>query len=218
MNSILEYIQNIFLQFLNNENYISLISIIVVAITTYYVTKYTTLKPSHLAIKQAQLENIYLPLHLVFRNLPQSISQSNALVYSKKISNILDRHYLLAFPQLHQLNQMLKSDIINNSDYEKILRIMKHQVDIDYELLKKRLGYPSENFHNIFIRMTFRQKAEFIVAWLNVFWMLIPIILFFILVPYFENDVAFTLVIFLITSIFFFLMLKINHLVKKIKY
>lgn len=218
METMLEYIQNFFLRFSNNENYINIISIIAVTVTTYRVTKYTILKPNHLTIKQAQLENVYLPLYLIFHDLPQSISRSDALTYNKKISNILNRNYLLAFPQLHQLNQILKTNIINDCDYEKILRIMKHQVDIDYELLKKKLGYPSENFYNIFIRMTFKQKANFIVAWLNIIWIFVPIIFFIILVPYLKNEVTFFLVIFLCTFVSFLLVLKINQLVKKIKY
>ena len=88
MNDILQFIKNIFDTFINNDNYINFISIIVVAITTYHVTKYTTLKPNRLAIKQSQLENVYLPLHLLLINLPQSVSKSNALAYSKKIAKV----------------------------------------------------------------------------------------------------------------------------------
>lgn len=218
MDAILSFAKNIFLQFINNENFVNIISIVVVAITTYRVTKYTTLKPSHLAIKQKQLENIYLPLYLVLRDLPQSISRSEALSYNKKISNILDKNYILAFPQLHQLSQLLRTNIIGDGDYEKFLRIMKHQVDIDYELLKKKLGYPSENFHNIFIRMTVRQKAEYIMAWINVLWIAAPIVLSFVLAPYFENEFDFLLIILLIAFTSFLLTLKLNQLIKKIKY
>lgn len=213
MNDILEYIKN-FSHLINNENYVNLISIVVVAITTYYVTKYTTLKPTRLAIKRSQLENIYLPLYLVLKDLPESISKFSALTYSKKISNILDKNYVLAFPQLHQLNQLLKTNIINNSGYDKTLRIMKHQIDIDYELLKKALGYPSENFHNIYIRMTFKQKAEFIVSWLNALWLFIPALLLPILISYFENEIISILLIFLIIFVFLFALIKINKIIK----
>lgn len=216
MDSILEYLKNFF-HFINNENYVNLISIIVVAITTYYVTKYTILKPNRLAIKQLQLENVYLPLYLVLKNLPQPISKSNALTYSKKISNILDKYYVLAFPQLHQLNQLLKLDIIKNSDYDKTLRIIKHQVDIDYELLKKALGYPSENFHTIFIRMTVKQKAEFIVSWLNVIWLFILVIVSSILVSHFKNGFMPLIVIFCVVLVSALVMRKINLIVQNIK-
>lgn len=216
MDDLLKQIQK-FLYFINNENYINLISIFVVALTTYHVTKYTVLKPNRLAIKQSQLEYVYLPLHLVLRNLPQHISRSNALTYSKKIANILDRHYVFAFPQLHKLNRTLKSDIINDFNYDKTLRIMKHQIDIDYELLKKALGYPSENFHKIFVRMTIKQKAEFIVSWLNVLWIFVPVLFCLIFLPYFNGGLTFLLVIILLTFVLSLIMLKVNQSVRKMK-
>lgn len=177
MDDILKF----FTSFLNNEDYVNLISIIVVAITTYLVTKYTTLKPSRLAIKQSQLDNVYLPLHLVFINMPRSISRSDALNYSKKISNTLDAHYILALPQLHKLNQVLKENIISDSGYEKTLGMIKHQVDIDFELLKKTLGYPSENLFVTFRRMTLKQKLDHIFPWIDASWIFISYSMFFVL-------------------------------------
>ena len=84
----------------------------------------------------------------------QSPSRLDAFAYNKKIGNILDRHYVLAFPQLHRLNRTLKEQLVADLDYTETLQTIRHQVVIDYELLKKALGYPSESFRDLFIRMT----------------------------------------------------------------
>lgn len=167
---------NAFFEFVNNGNYIELFSIVVVAITTYFVTKYTILKPEKQKIKQQQLNSVYLPLFRLFHNLPENIAKAKALEYHRKISNILDKYYEFVFPGLHELNDELRSQILKNRDYISTLRIMKHQIDIDYDLLKKSLGYPSANFIDIFIRMTVKQRVLWILSWVNAFYILAPII------------------------------------------
>jgi len=160
VNNFIDFLQKL----LSNENYINFISIIVVATTTYFVTKYNASKPNRIRVKQLQLENVYLPLHRLFLDIPSKTTAENALLYSKKIDDILNQHYVLVFPQLHKLNSSLSNELRANKNYNEILHIMKHQVDTDYELLKKVLGYPSENLYSIFIRMTFKQKAEYLVS------------------------------------------------------
>lgn len=209
MKDILKYMKKFFMSFINNENYIDLISIIVVAITTYYVTKYTILKPNRLSIKKSQLDNVYLPLHLLFKNMPRSISKSDALVYSKKTSNILDKHYILAFPQLHGLNQSLKESIINNSGYEETLGIIKHQVDIDFELLKKTLGYPSENFFVTFKRMTLKQKINCTFPWIDAFLIFLSFFMTVILKNFLGKYAILAMFVFLLISFLILFAIKI---------
>ncbi len=209
MNDILKYIGKFFTNFINNENYINLINMIVVAVTTYLVTKYTTLKPNRLAIKRSQLDNVYLPLHLVFMDMPQLISRSDALNYSKKISNILDAHYILAFPQLHKLNQVLKEKIISGSGYEKTLGIIKHQVDIDFELLKKTLGYPSENLFVTFRRMTLKQKLNCIFPWIDASWVFISYSMTFILKDFLGGYTILALIVLLLIGVLVLCVIKI---------
>lgn len=216
MKDILKYLRKFFMGFINNENYINLISIIVVAITTYRVTKYTTLKPNRLAIKQSQLDNVYLPLYLLFKDMPQPISKLDALGYSKKISNILDKHYILAFPQLHKLNRTLRKNIINNSKYEKTLGIMKHQIGIDFELLKKALGYPSENFFDTFKRMTLKQKMNYIFPWIDAFLIFISYFVAIILEDFLGKYAI--LSIFIPLSITFFILFALKIFIDSLKY
>ena len=153
---------------INNENYVNAISIFVVAFTSYQVAKYNALKPNKLKIKQQQLEKVYLPLIRISLDLPKTLSPKQALEIQQKIDKILDEHYELAYPQLHQLNDELVKSIHSSKGYCEILNDIFHQVSIDYELLKKQLGYPSENMFNLFIRMTKRKKVEFLLGHLNV--------------------------------------------------
>lgn len=176
-NTFLDSISKALLAFVNNENYINLIGIFITAFITYRVAKYTTYKPERLSIKQSQLDNIYLPLFRLLEQMPQSPSRLDAFAYNKKIGNILDRHYVLAFPQLHRLNRTLKEQLVADLDYTETLQTIRHQVVIDYELLKKALGYPSESFRDLFIRMTPKQKLLYLWPWIDVLWIFIPLLL-----------------------------------------
>lgn len=118
-------------------------------------------------------------MYRILVNLPHSLNKNIAQEVSNKLNSLLDAHYELAFPQLHKLNKDLQSALIDDRNYEYIIRIIYHQIAVDYELLKKSLGYPSENFISLFVRMTTKQKCEFIISWVNIFWIFSPIILFF---------------------------------------
>lgn len=176
-NALFEGITKFFLSFVNNENYINLIGILVTAFITYRVAKYTTCKPERLSIKRAQLDNVYLPLFRLLERMPQSVSRLDALTYSKKIANILDKHYVLAFPQLHRLSYTLKRQLAANLNYTETLQSIRHQVVIDYELLKKTLGYPSESSHDLFIRMTPKQKLLYLWPWIDACWLFVPLLM-----------------------------------------
>ena len=176
-NALFEGITKFFLSFVNNENYINLIGILVTAFITYRVAKYTTCKPERISIKRAQLDNVYLPLFRLLERMPQSVSRLDALTYSKKIANILDKHYVLAFPQLHRLSYTLKRQLATNLNYTETLQIIRHQVVIDYELLKKALGYPSESFRDLFIRMTPKQKLLYLWPWIDACWLFVPLLM-----------------------------------------
>ena len=176
-NALFEGITKFFLSFVNNENYINLIGILVTAFITYRVAKYTTCKPERISIKRAQLDNVYLPLFRLLERMPQSVSRLDALTYSKKIANILDKHYVLAFPQLHRLSYTLKRQLATNLNYTETLQTIRHQVVIDYELLKKALGYPSESFRDLFIRMTPKQKLLYLWPWIDACWLFVPLLM-----------------------------------------
>lgn len=216
MADLLLNIWNSIYTFLNNENYIETLSIIVVAITSYHIAKFNASKPNKLKIKQLQLTNVYLPLYRIFSEIPDDLPLSKALSIHNKTSNILDKNYELVFPQLHKLNSELKQCILSQDSYNSKIKIMKHQIEIDYELLKRTLGYPSENFLGIYKHMTFKQKAEFIISWCNVLWIIAPAIIIYIWQRHFPdsfNLTGFWIVFFIIM----FVELRINRWVKNLK-
>ena len=215
MVEIINTLKNSLVNFASNENYINIIGIIVVAITTYRVTKYSVLNPYRLKIKQQQLEYVYLPLFRLFSDMPQDISKTSALSFYEKISNILDKHYVLAFPQLHRLTLALKTDILKDLDYIKTIYSLKHQVDIDYELLKKSLGYPSENFYSLFVRMTPKQKYLCLSPLIDSLWILVPC---FITFPLLKILGIYSIFIFIpITLICGFILRKLNKFANSLK-
>lgn len=210
MDKIIEFLASA----LNNENYINIASILVVAFTSYQVAKYNASKPNKLRVKQLQLEHVYLPLYRILVNLPKDLNKRTAIEIHKKIDNILNSHYELAFPQLHQLNAQLKESLLNNGDYHKVLHIIFHQVSVDYELLKKSLGYPSENSFNLFIRMTKKQKYSFIISWINILWIFIPIFYVYpVCLKFPTYGIFISLALYFLLAIF---MLKINNHIKRL--
>lgn len=94
VNTVEKFISDLF----GNENIINVISILVVAYTTYRVTKYNISKPNILKIKQLQLESVYLPLFRLLDKMPLNPSTQEIVHYQEEISKILNEHYLLVFP------------------------------------------------------------------------------------------------------------------------
>ena len=172
----MDKISSLISAFLGNTNYINFFSIIVVAFTSYQVAKYNASKPNKLKVKQSQLEFVYLPLYRLSIRNPHTISLTKAADIQKEIATILDEHYILAYPQLHTLNAELERTLYFKNGYNEVLKKIFHQVSVDYELLKKALGYPSENIFSIFIRMTNNQKMEYVLSRLNILWFIIFLI------------------------------------------
>jgi hypothetical protein len=191
---------------ISNTTLITYLQILIAAITTYFVTKYTSTKPARLSIGQQQFEKVYLPLYKLLCTSPKSdISKEDTLKYAIRIKSILFKNYELAFPQLHDLLNDLFKAINKNSDYQIIFNKITYQVSLDYEILKKKLGYPSESAFNIFMRKTMKDKLSTILGYITLFY-IIPGI--FIL-GFFANEDTFNKII-CIYFVFFILILFIN--------
>lgn len=169
------------LKLINNSNFWTFISITVVAISSYSVAKYNASKPSKIKVKQLQLENVYLPLFRLFEAIPQNPPIDHVQQLYTKTSLILDNYYELVFPQLHELNRKLASQLKQKQPYDETISYMRHLITIDYELLKKSLGYPSESLYAIIIRMTYKHKKYLI--WLIFRTFALIFISLFVLLP-----------------------------------
>lgn len=139
------------------ENFLQSVFYPLSIIVTIAVTKYTATKPQKLAVKEQQFKLVYLPLHRALNNVNEKkISHVDAVKYAYKIKNTIDKHYELTFPQLHKL---IDETIKSSGEYKKIFKKIKCQIDTDYELLKKALGYPTKGMFSIFRRMTVKGKV-----------------------------------------------------------
>jgi hypothetical protein len=152
----------------NLDNLIKVTSILVTIISTYFVTKYTSNNSRRLEIKQKQFDKVYLPVYrLIKKDMGRRISKEKALEYGVRMKSILLKNYEYAYPQLHNLHYSLMFSIQTKGNYQIDFNKISYQVNLEYNLLKKSLGYPSENFVNLFIRMNLKDKINFILGWIN---------------------------------------------------
>ncbi len=202
------------LSIINNESYVNIISMIVVALSSYKIAKFSASKPQKIQIKQLQLSKVYLPLFRLFSDIPDNPSKKQVLALHKKTANILDSNYELVFPQLHRLIARFKKEILLSKDYSKTISTIRHQVNTDYELLKKSLGYPSESILSIFARMTFSQKLNVVKIWLQGIILFVPMILICISVLFSQSIFAFILLAVFILLLLLFTFIVLAHITK----
>lgn len=201
----------------NIDNFLNILSLIVTSIVTYIITKYTIIKPKKLEIKQLQFEKVYLPIFkLIRKDLSNEIDQKTAINYSIKIKSILLNNYELAYPQLHKLNDSFFKAVKENSNYQEFFSKICYQVNLDYLMLKKDLGYPSESGLGIFNRMTKKDKFSKILEWVNLLLIFIPLVI----VPMtFTSIDLYTIMKFIISYlVLLFILIKLNALVNKMKH
>lgn len=182
---------------ISGEDMIKIISVLITVISTYFVAKYNSNTPRKVEIKQKQLDKVYLPIYkLLLPHISCDISKETAIELTNNIQTILWDNYEFAYPTLHLLLKKINSDINFNKNYQETFNKICYQVGIDYDLLKKSLGYPSENTFGIFKRMNIEDKYNEVVGWLNVFLIFNPMILiFFSKVPFINNNFGKILVI-----------------------
>lgn len=203
MIDILNAFGNLIFSFFSNSNYVQVLGFLISLITSYQIAKHNTFKPRQLEIKEKQLNKIYLPLYRLLENIETNISVENSLYYFKKIEKTLNQNYLLAFPQLHVLTKKLKYEVSARKDVSQTLYSIKRQVEIDYELLKRALGYPSDNFYTIFKRMTPKQKLARIVIVFTTVSTLVPFPAFLLWFPlhFFNGDTKLQIIASMITLV-----------------
>jgi len=153
---------------LTSDSLAKLLTIFLTFFSTYFVAKYNLNNPRKLKIKQLQFDNVYLPIYkLIYFDINKSISKDNALKYAIQINDILEKNFELVFPQLHTLNSQLLDAIKKNKDYQTIFNKISYQISVEYSLLSKALGYPSENSYSLFKRMVTKDKLKSLISWIN---------------------------------------------------
>lgn len=138
-------------------------------ILTYYTTRYTINKPIKRKVNEEQFQKVYLPLYKILctKDLT-NLSNDEYKKYYKRLNNILSKNYELAFPQLHVLSKKFFLAINNNTGINEVLQKIIYQVTLDYERLKKTLGYPHITAYQLFKRQTTSDKLKTIIIFLKV--------------------------------------------------
>ena len=206
---------NSLIDFVANESYINFICTIFTAVLSYKTAKFTSTRPNKLKIKQEQFDKVYLPLYRLLEHLPSVLPRADANKLQIQIAQILEDGYEFAFPQLHILNQEFKERIVSNDlSYLTPLSSIQHQVNLDYALLRKQLGYPSESIFKIFIRMTLKQKIQYVFSWINVFAIFSPALYLPVQFKTFQSApwIA-AILIFVEIAITLFLIIKVNQFI-----
>lgn len=200
MNGIFDYFFSIFAK----QTFYDFIKFIVPIIATYFFTKYTVDNPSKKEIKEKQFHNIYLPLYklLCTKNV-SSMTTEQINKYCKKMLCILSKNYELAFPELHILSLQLYKTINDNGDFKPILEKIIYQISMDYESLKKTLGYPHMNAYQLFKRKTVNDKIRTVLGYILVLYVFPGVfILSFIVTPTdFTNSIYYFIGLFVILYI-----------------
>lgn len=205
---MIEFIKNIF----TVNSAINAIKFILPIMATYFITKYSVNRPRKLEISQLQFENVYLPLYkIICTKNTKNASKEDITRYLFRIKEITQRHYELTFPQLHKLIDTLFLQLKNDNGYQETFNKISYQVSLDYEILKKTLGYPSETSLNIFIRKTKKEKLKIIMSWV---FLLYIFILFFIPSFLLNNGMLTFLILYLLG---FVLLILISNKINKMK-
>lgn len=161
---------------LNNDSILSLLSVVVSCLFSYKAGSMSVSKPYKIAIKQKQFEGLYLPLYRLLNSLPENPSVNDVYGFANKLAALLDSNYELAFPTLHDLNESLQKCISSNADCNELITEIRHQVSVDYQLLKKFLGYPSESYLSLYKRMSSMRKGLLFLSWFNMILVFSPAI------------------------------------------
>lgn len=137
-------------------------------LATYLITKYSVNRPRKIQIAELQFKNVYLPLYkIICIKNTKELSKDEIAKYSCRIKSITQKNYELTFPQLHELIDNLLQQLREDSGYLSTYNKISYQVSLDYEVLKRTLGYPSLKFFSIFVRMTKKDKLRTVIGWIN---------------------------------------------------
>lgn len=146
------------------DNFKNLVTFVFPLVASFFINKYSANRPKKLAVKEKQFYNVYLPLYKLIC-LPQSknLTVKQLLRYDCKLQTVLNENYELVYPQLHKLSDDFHISIKNKqNDSHLILHRIIYQIDKDYELLKRSLGYPSNSVFSTLRRMNMKDRVHYI--------------------------------------------------------
>lgn len=139
--------------------------ILIPALITYLVTRYSLKNPHKYKIKEKQFELVYLPLYLLTQQYIAELNrdtQLNLQIYTKKVEKLIYKNYPYVYPKTLRLFKELKAEIIKSKINIYFIENFKYQVDTDYVKLKRELNYPCDSIISLFKRLNILDKWFFI--------------------------------------------------------
>lgn len=134
--------------------------ILIPALITYFVTKYSLNRPKKYEIRLKQFEQVYLPLYLMNRKLLQNVKDKETLrLYTRKVDKIIYKNYPLVYPKTLKLFDKLKGNLSADKINYFHINNFQYQIESDYDKLKRELGYPTDSVFDFFRRLNFLDKT-----------------------------------------------------------
>lgn len=140
------------------KQYLPIISdyakILIPAIITYLVTRYSLNRPRKYEIRSKQFDLVYLPLYLLSKQLISDTPEhKNLTLFIRKVDKIIYKNYPFVYPKTIRLFNQLKESVYRDVKNTYYVNIFVYQLESDYEKLKHELGYPTNSFIDFLKRL-----------------------------------------------------------------
>lgn len=133
--------REIAISFIQSESFKSLLSIVVTAILTYFVTRKTDNKKQDINIRTLQLEKIYLPLYLYLDG--RGVNEIDVKILCESMMMKKRKYFLyLSDTYLYHLECIKNINDNSSKKSQRIIKKCKIFIGYEYVKLKKELGYP----------------------------------------------------------------------------
>lgn len=129
--------------------------IIIPAFLAYLATKYSLMKPRKYEIKEKQFNLVYLPLYLLAQQYllrTEDKMHANIATFINKVDKLIYKNYPYVHPKTLKLFKELKLESSKSTMNRYFIMNFYCQIETDYNLLKKELGYPCDSIINIIKR------------------------------------------------------------------
>lgn len=127
--------------------------ILIPALITYLVTRYSLKNPHKYEIKKKQFETVYLPLYLLTQQYIVGSHRDvllNLQTYVKKVDKLIYKNYPYVYPKTLRLFNDLKLEMTKPKINMYFITNFEYQTTADYIRLKKSLHYPCDSAISFF--------------------------------------------------------------------
>ena len=127
--------------------------ILIPALITYLVTRYSLKNPHKYEIKKKQFETVYLPLYLLTQQYIVGSHRDvllNLQTYVKKVDKLIYKNYPYVYPKTLRLFNDLKLEMTKPKINMYFIANFEYQTTADYIRLKKSLHYPCDSAISFF--------------------------------------------------------------------